>query len=130
MVRVAMTGRAGIDRSGGNFCGKLLGQSMLPSTVCLVTCDAVVYFLVGRGRCCYLPADVFPVCCVFPFPWFEVLTCGVRLLAQSARATLRLDDWRVGGPQPVIRDVECDSVLCVLLVVVLSRLPWSPFSTV
>ncbi|MQL72249.1 hypothetical protein Taro_004575 [Colocasia esculenta] len=46
------------------------------------------------------------------------------------RATLRLDDWRVGGPQPVSRDVECDSVLCVLLVVVLSRLPWSPFSIV
>ncbi|MQL75343.1 hypothetical protein Taro_007721 [Colocasia esculenta] len=46
------------------------------------------------------------------------------------RTTLRLDDWRVGGPQPVSWDVECDSVLCVLLVVVLSRLPWSPFSTV
>ncbi|MQL82085.1 hypothetical protein Taro_014558 [Colocasia esculenta] len=26
-------------------------------------------------------------------------------------------------------DAECDSVLCVLLVVVLSRSPWSPFST-
>ncbi|MQL80858.1 hypothetical protein Taro_013318 [Colocasia esculenta] len=29
----------------------------------------------------------------------------------------------------VSQDVECDSVLCVLLVVVLSRSPWSPFST-
>ncbi|MQL77515.1 hypothetical protein Taro_009932, partial [Colocasia esculenta] len=51
--------------------------------------------------------------------------CVVRFF----RATLRLDDWRVGGPQPVSRDVECDFVLCVLLVVVLSRLPWSPFCT-
>ncbi|MQL76321.1 hypothetical protein Taro_008719, partial [Colocasia esculenta] len=51
--------------------------------------------------------------------------CAVRFF----RATLRLDDWRVGGPQPVSRDVECNSVLCVLLVVVLSQLPWSPFST-
>ncbi|MQL71548.1 hypothetical protein Taro_003854 [Colocasia esculenta] len=29
----------------------------------------------------------------------------------------------------VSEDAECDSVLCVLLVVVLSRSPWSPFST-
>ncbi|MQL97171.1 hypothetical protein Taro_029859 [Colocasia esculenta] len=32
---------------------------------------------------------------------------------RGLRATLRLDDWRVGGPQPVSRDVECDSVLAV-----------------
>ncbi|MQL86644.1 hypothetical protein Taro_019174, partial [Colocasia esculenta] len=51
--------------------------------------------------------------------------CAVRFF----RATLRLDDWRMGDPQLVSRDAECDSVLCVLLVVVLSRLPWSPFST-
>ncbi|MQM05337.1 hypothetical protein Taro_038150, partial [Colocasia esculenta] len=51
---------------------------------------------------------------------------GVR---RESRATLRLDDWHVGGPQLVSRDVECDSVLCVLLVVVSSRSPWSPFST-
>ncbi|MQM17805.1 hypothetical protein Taro_050783 [Colocasia esculenta] len=50
-------------------------------------------------------------------------------LQMCSQAALHLDDWRVGGPQPVSRDVECDSVLCVLLVVVLSRLPWSPFST-
>ncbi|MQL89074.1 hypothetical protein Taro_021643, partial [Colocasia esculenta] len=34
-----------------------------------------------------------------------------------------------GCPPLVSRDIECDSVLCVLLVVVLSRSPWSPFST-
>ncbi|MQL91177.1 hypothetical protein Taro_023782, partial [Colocasia esculenta] len=34
-----------------------------------------------------------------------------------------------GYPLLVSQDVECDSVLCVLLVVVLSRSPWSPFST-
>ncbi|MQL80604.1 hypothetical protein Taro_013067 [Colocasia esculenta] len=34
-----------------------------------------------------------------------------------------------GYPPLVSQDVECDSVLCVLLVVVLSRSPWSPFST-
>ncbi|MQM09659.1 hypothetical protein Taro_042536 [Colocasia esculenta] len=96
VVRVAMSGRAGIDGSGGDSWGKLLGicpvwesarswfscwrlkkstsrdvdvdlfreegrtrrrdlcrqvlqESMLPSTVCLATCDAVVYFLVGGG---------------------------------------------------------------------------------
>ncbi|MQL83165.1 hypothetical protein Taro_015649, partial [Colocasia esculenta] len=53
--------------------------------------------------------------------------CAVRFF--RCRATLHLDDWRVGGPQPVSRDVECDSILCVLLVVVFSQLPWSPFST-
>ncbi|MQL77288.1 hypothetical protein Taro_009689 [Colocasia esculenta] len=53
--------------------------------------------------------------------------CDIRFF--RCRATLRLDDWRVGGPQPASRDVECHSVLCVLLVVVLSRSPWSPFST-
>ncbi|MQM13617.1 hypothetical protein Taro_046545 [Colocasia esculenta] len=35
--------------------------------------------------------------------------CTVRFF----RATLRLDDWRLGGPQPVSRDVKCDSVLAV-----------------
>ncbi|MQL92208.1 hypothetical protein Taro_024824, partial [Colocasia esculenta] len=34
-----------------------------------------------------------------------------------------------GCPPLVSQDAECDSVLCVLLVVVLSRSPWSPFST-
>ncbi|MQM13350.1 hypothetical protein Taro_046275, partial [Colocasia esculenta] len=34
-----------------------------------------------------------------------------------------------GGPPSVSQDVESVSVLCVLLVVVLSRSPWSPFST-
>ncbi|MQL81432.1 hypothetical protein Taro_013893 [Colocasia esculenta] len=34
-----------------------------------------------------------------------------------------------GGSPPVSRDVESVSVLCVLLVVVSSRSPWSPFST-
>ncbi|MQL98323.1 hypothetical protein Taro_031027 [Colocasia esculenta] len=34
-----------------------------------------------------------------------------------------------GYPPLVSQDVECDSILCVLLVVVLSRSPWSPFST-
>ncbi|MQL70761.1 hypothetical protein Taro_003077, partial [Colocasia esculenta] len=34
-----------------------------------------------------------------------------------------------GYPPLVSQDAECDSVLCVLLVVVLSRSPWSPFST-
>ncbi|MQM08554.1 hypothetical protein Taro_041415 [Colocasia esculenta] len=53
----------------------------------------------------------------------------LTLISSGKRATLHLDDWRVGGPQPVSRDVECDSVLCVLLVVVLCRSPWSPFST-
>ncbi|MQL97757.1 hypothetical protein Taro_030455, partial [Colocasia esculenta] len=43
---------------------------------------------------------------------------GVR---RELRATLRLDDWSVGGPQLVSWDIECDSILCVLLVVVLSR---------
>ncbi|MQL75053.1 hypothetical protein Taro_007425, partial [Colocasia esculenta] len=34
------------------------------------------------------------------------------------------------GYAPLVsQDAECDSVLCVLLVVVLSRSPWSPFST-
>ncbi|MQL90994.1 hypothetical protein Taro_023596, partial [Colocasia esculenta] len=34
-----------------------------------------------------------------------------------------------GCPPLVSQDAECDFVLCVLLVVVLSRSPWSPFST-
>ncbi|MQM03237.1 hypothetical protein Taro_036016 [Colocasia esculenta] len=34
-----------------------------------------------------------------------------------------------GYPLLVSQDAECDSVLCVLLVVALSRSPWSPFST-
>ncbi|MQM06224.1 hypothetical protein Taro_039045, partial [Colocasia esculenta] len=34
-----------------------------------------------------------------------------------------------GCPPQVSRDIECDSVLCVLLLVCLSRSPWSPFST-
>ncbi|MQM06608.1 hypothetical protein Taro_039434 [Colocasia esculenta] len=60
-------------------------------------------------------------CACVVFDCVVTLTRGVSML--------RLDDWHVGGPQPVSRDVECDSILCVLLVVVSSRSPWSPFST-
>ncbi|MQM20230.1 hypothetical protein Taro_053247 [Colocasia esculenta] len=50
-------------------------------------------------------------------------------LSPGHRATLCLDDRHVGGPPSVSQDVESVSVLCVLLVVVSSRSPWSPFST-
>ncbi|MQL97362.1 hypothetical protein Taro_030056 [Colocasia esculenta] len=56
------------------------------------------------------------------------LTCDVRPNSTSVGATpsRRL---ACGCPPLVSRDIECDSVLCVLLLVVLSRSPWSPFST-
>ncbi|MQM15920.1 hypothetical protein Taro_048872 [Colocasia esculenta] len=76
-------------------------QSMLPSTVCLETCDAVVYFLHSLPGVESVSAFARIV-----FGCVVTLTCGV-----------------------LNQDAECDSVLCVLLVVVSSRSPWSPFST-
>ncbi|MQL89366.1 hypothetical protein Taro_021946, partial [Colocasia esculenta] len=56
------------------------------------------------------------------------LTCDIRPNSTSVGATpsRRLE---CGCPPLVSQDIECDSVLCVLLLVVLSRSPWSPFST-
>ncbi|MQL98233.1 hypothetical protein Taro_030941 [Colocasia esculenta] len=104
-MRVAVADRAEIDGSDGGSCEKLLGVRRESSwrLVQLLEAEEVNLF---RGE---LDGEI----------------CTVRFF----RATLRLDDWRVWGPQPVSRDVECDSVLCVLLVVVSSRSPWSPFST-
>ncbi|MQM22753.1 hypothetical protein Taro_055810 [Colocasia esculenta] len=43
---------------------------------------------------------------------------------------LPFTSWLAGIDVAVyLQDAQCDSVLCVLLVVVLSRSPWSPFST-
>ncbi|MQM03071.1 hypothetical protein Taro_035842 [Colocasia esculenta] len=58
--------------------------------------------------------------CVTVYPF---LLCYLGVGATLSRRLV------CGYPPLVIQDVECDSVLCVLLVVVLSRSPWSPFST-
>ncbi|MQL73278.1 hypothetical protein Taro_005635 [Colocasia esculenta] len=52
---------------------------------------------------------------------------GGNFREEASKGSTRIEVWQ--DFFHASEDAECDSVLCVLLVVVLSRSPWSPFST-
>ncbi|MQM23124.1 hypothetical protein Taro_056187, partial [Colocasia esculenta] len=114
-MRVAVADRAGNDGSGGGSCGKLLGvqrESRLwfVGQICPVWESAGGWFSCWRLKKSTsrdVDVDLFR-------EELAAIDAAVYLqMGSQRRAMLRLDDWRVGGPQPVSRDVECDSVLAV-----------------